>query len=142
MSERYTGKEFPEGTPVIRTERGERVRSKSEKILADYCSKKDTSLRSERHLSRRTSNPDIRNFKNSTGYEADRKAGVQIFTVKYPVKSSEIACNRPGEQLIWIRELFSMPEIYVHKMAEEERKDILWRRFISLADHPVLEKVP
>ena len=29
-----------------------------------------------------------------------------------------------------------------NKMAEEERKDILWRRFISLADHPVLEKVP
>ena len=57
MSERYTGKEFPEGTPVIRTERGERVRSKSEKILADYCSKKDTGLRSERHLSRRTSDP-------------------------------------------------------------------------------------
>lgn len=39
MSERYTGKEFPEGTPVIRTERGERVRSKSEKILADYFSR-------------------------------------------------------------------------------------------------------
>ncbi len=32
----YMGKEFQEGTPVILTERGERVRSKSEKIMADY----------------------------------------------------------------------------------------------------------
>lgn len=32
----YVGKEFREGTPVILTERGERVRSKSEKIMADY----------------------------------------------------------------------------------------------------------
>ena len=36
MSEDYTRKEFQEGTPIILTERGERVRSKSEKILADY----------------------------------------------------------------------------------------------------------
>ncbi len=32
----YVGKVFKEGTPVILTEKGERVRSKSEKILADY----------------------------------------------------------------------------------------------------------
>ena len=32
----YEGKEFQEGMPVIMTEKGERVRSKSEKILADY----------------------------------------------------------------------------------------------------------
>ena len=36
LSEDYKGKEFQEGTPVIMTERGERVRSKSEKIMADY----------------------------------------------------------------------------------------------------------
>ncbi|MDO4961517.1 MAG: hypothetical protein Q4E57_06660 [Eubacteriales bacterium] len=36
MSEPYTGKAFQEGTPLIITDRGERVRSKSEKILADY----------------------------------------------------------------------------------------------------------
>ena len=36
----YKGKEFQEGTPVILTERGERVRSKSEKILADYFYRK------------------------------------------------------------------------------------------------------
>ena len=35
-SEPYIGKAFKEGMPVILTEKGERVRSKSEKILADY----------------------------------------------------------------------------------------------------------
>lgn len=34
--EEYTGKAFAEDTAVIITEKGERVRSKSEKILADY----------------------------------------------------------------------------------------------------------
>ncbi len=36
----YVGKEFQEDTPVILTERGERVRSKSEKIMADYFYRK------------------------------------------------------------------------------------------------------
>ena len=36
MSEEYKRKEFQEGTPVILTDQGERVRSKSERILADY----------------------------------------------------------------------------------------------------------
>ncbi len=35
-SEPYIGKDFNEGTPVILSEKGERVRSKSEKIIADY----------------------------------------------------------------------------------------------------------
>lgn len=35
-TEEYIRKEFQEGAPVILTEKGERVRSKSEKILADY----------------------------------------------------------------------------------------------------------
>lgn len=34
--ESYQGKEFPDDSIVIYTEKGERVRSKSEKILADY----------------------------------------------------------------------------------------------------------
>ena len=38
--EEYTGKPFREGMPVILTERGERVRSKSEKILADHFDRK------------------------------------------------------------------------------------------------------
>lgn len=40
LSADYKRKEFQEGTPVILTERGERVRSKSEKILADYFYRK------------------------------------------------------------------------------------------------------
>lgn len=36
ISEEYRKKEFQDGAPVILTERGERVRSKSEKIMADY----------------------------------------------------------------------------------------------------------
>ena len=36
MRQEYKGKEFSEEIPVILTERGERVRSKSEKILADF----------------------------------------------------------------------------------------------------------
>ena len=40
MSKDYKGKEFREDTPVILTEQGERVRSKSEKILADYFTRK------------------------------------------------------------------------------------------------------
>lgn len=36
MQEKYEGKGFPEGTQLIYSDRGERVRSKSEKILADY----------------------------------------------------------------------------------------------------------
>lgn len=35
-SKEYRGKGFREDTPIILTEKGERVRSKSEKILADY----------------------------------------------------------------------------------------------------------
>lgn len=35
LSVKYDGKEFAEGTPVILTEKGERVRSKTEKIIAD-----------------------------------------------------------------------------------------------------------
>lgn len=36
IKKEYQGKEFPDSTPVILTEKGERVRSKSEKIMADY----------------------------------------------------------------------------------------------------------
>lgn len=39
MNQEYKGKEFREDAPLILTEQGERVRSKSEKILADYFSR-------------------------------------------------------------------------------------------------------
>lgn len=46
----YKGKEFQEGTPVILTERGERVRSKSEKILADYFHRKQILYKYEKPI--------------------------------------------------------------------------------------------
>ena len=46
----YTGKAFAEGTPVIMSERGERVRSKSEKILADYFFRNDVLYKYEKPL--------------------------------------------------------------------------------------------
>ena len=36
MSKEYKGKDFQDGMPVILTEKGERVRSKSERVMADY----------------------------------------------------------------------------------------------------------
>lgn len=48
--EEYLGKEFKEGMPVILTEKGERVRSKSEKILADYFYRKNILYKYEKTL--------------------------------------------------------------------------------------------
>lgn len=46
----YQGKEFKEGVPVILTEKGERVRSKSEKIIADYFYRKNILYKYEKPL--------------------------------------------------------------------------------------------
>ena len=48
--EEYIGKGFQEGTPLIYSERGERVRSKSEKILADYFYRKNIPYKYEKPL--------------------------------------------------------------------------------------------
>ena len=48
--EEYQRKEFKEGTPLILTEKGERVRSKSEKILADYFYRKNILYKYEKPL--------------------------------------------------------------------------------------------
>lgn len=50
LNERYQGKEFQEGTAVILTQKGERVRSKSEKILADYFFQNNIPYKYERPL--------------------------------------------------------------------------------------------
>lgn len=49
-TESYQGKEFAEGTPVILTDKGERVRSKSEKILADFFCKNNILYKYEKPL--------------------------------------------------------------------------------------------
>lgn len=46
----YKGKEFQEGTAVILTEKGERVRSKSEKILADFFYRRNILYKYEKPL--------------------------------------------------------------------------------------------
>ncbi|MDD7025068.1 MAG: hypothetical protein PUI37_09435, partial [Oscillospiraceae bacterium] len=48
--EEYQGKEFQEGTVGILTEKGERVRSKSEKILADFFYKRNILYKYEKPL--------------------------------------------------------------------------------------------
>lgn len=47
VKKEYQGKKFSEGTPAIYTDRGERVRSKSEKILADYFYRNNISYKYE-----------------------------------------------------------------------------------------------
>ena len=49
-AEEYQGKEFKEGTAVILTEKGERVRSKSEKILADFFYRRNILYKYEKPL--------------------------------------------------------------------------------------------
>ncbi len=48
--EKYQGKGFQEGIPLILTERGERVRSKTEKIMADYFYRKGIEYKYERPI--------------------------------------------------------------------------------------------
>lgn len=50
ISEEYKGKGFREDMPVILSEKGERVRSKSEKILADYFYRNQIPYKYERPL--------------------------------------------------------------------------------------------
>ena len=50
FSAQYKGKEFKEGVPVILTEKGERVRSKSEKILADFFYRNNVLYKYEKPL--------------------------------------------------------------------------------------------
>lgn len=50
ISEEYEGKGFKEGDSIIYSEKGERVRSKSEKILADYFYRKNIPYKYEKPL--------------------------------------------------------------------------------------------
>ncbi len=50
INETYKGKEFQEGATVILSEKGERVRSKSEKILADYFFRNNIPYKYEKPL--------------------------------------------------------------------------------------------
>ena len=70
--ETYQGKEFYEGTAVIITEKGERVRSKSEKILADYFYRNNIIYKYEKPLFLKgygTVYPDFTFLSRKTGEE-------------------------------------------------------------------------
>lgn len=71
-AEEYQRKEFREGAPEIFTEKGERVRSKSEKILADYFYRKGVFYKYEKPLYLRgygTVYPDFTFLSKKTGHE-------------------------------------------------------------------------
>lgn len=68
----YQGKEFREGIPLILTEKGERVRSKSEKIIADYLYRNEIEYKYEKPLFLKgfgTIYPDFTFFSKRTGRE-------------------------------------------------------------------------
>ena len=68
----YQGKEFQEGAPMILTENGERVRSKSEKILADYFYRQNILYKYEKPLYLKgygTVYPDFTFLSSKTGKE-------------------------------------------------------------------------
>ena len=71
-AEEYQGKEFKEGTAVILTEKGERVRSKSEKILADFFYRRNILYKYEKPLYLKgygTIYPDFTILSKKTGKE-------------------------------------------------------------------------
>ncbi|MGN0465566.1 MAG: hypothetical protein ACI4F9_04360 [Lachnospiraceae bacterium] len=71
-AEKYQGKEFQEGTAVILTEKGERVRSKSEKILADFFYRRNILYKYEKPLYLKgygTVYPDFTFLSKKTGKE-------------------------------------------------------------------------
>lgn len=75
MSEEYKKKEFREDTPVILSEKGERVRSKSEKILADYF------------------------YRNGIAYKYEHPLHLKGFGVVYP--DFTFLSRRTGQELYW-----------------------------------------
>lgn len=71
-AEEYQGKEFQEGTMVILSEKGERVRSKSEKILADFFYRRNILYKYEKPLNLKgfgTVYPDFTFLSKKTGQE-------------------------------------------------------------------------
>ena len=75
LSEEYQGKPFQEGTVMIRTEKGERVRSKSEKILADYF------------------------YRSGIPYNYERPLYLKGFGVVHP--DFTILSRRSGQEIFW-----------------------------------------
>ena len=108
-SEPYVGKAFKEGTPVILTEKGERVRSKSEKILADYFYRNNILYRYEKPLNLvgyRTVYPDFtflsRKLRREIYWEHEGMVDKPEYAIKAVKKLNSYQMNGilPGERLI------------------------------------------
>ena len=108
-SEPYVGKAFKEGTPIILTEKGERVRSKSEKILADYFYRNNILYKYEKPLNLGgyiTVYPDFTFFSKKLRREIYWEHEGMIDKPEYAIKAVK-KLNRyqmdgimPGERLI------------------------------------------
>lgn len=108
-AEVYQRKEFQDNVPLIFTERGERVRSKSEKIMADYFFRNNIEYKYERPLLLKgygTVYPDFTFLSRRTGeeiyWEHDGKMDDPTYA-RNAVKKIEAYENNnifPGERLI------------------------------------------
>lgn len=108
-AEEYQGKEFQDSMPCILTERGERVRSKSEKIMADYFFRNEIVYKYEKPLYLKglgTVYPDFTFLSPRTGeeiyWEHDGRMDDPVYA-KNAVKKIEAYENNgiyPGERLI------------------------------------------
>ena len=107
--EEYQGKEFKEGIPVILTEKGERVRSKSEKILADYFYRNNILYKYEKPLYLKgygTVYPDFTFLSRKTGqeiyWEHEGMMDKQEYarTAVRKIESYQINNIYPGDRLI------------------------------------------
>ena len=108
-SEPYVGKAFKEGMPVILTEKGERVRSKSEKILADYFYRNNILYKYEKPLNLvgyRTVYPDFtflsRQLRREIYWEHEGMMDKPEYATKAVKKLNSYQMNGilPGERLI------------------------------------------
>ena len=105
----YQGKEFQEGVPVIMSERGERVRSKSEKIIADYFFRHGIEYKYECPLYLRGVGnvyPDFTLFSKKTGkemyWEHNGRMDDPAYARKFVRKMQAYESNDifPGDRLI------------------------------------------
>ncbi|MBQ9589225.1 MAG: hypothetical protein IJR29_03460 [Butyrivibrio sp.] len=128
-SESYVGKGFKEGIPVILTENGERVRSKSEKILADFFYRNNIPYKYEKPLSLSGYGivyPDFtflsRKLRKEIYWEHEGMMDKPEYSIKAVKKLNSYQKNGilPGERLI---------------LAFETEQDVLNTRIVSeLAD--------
>lgn len=107
--EEYVHKEFQEGTAIILTEKGERVRSKSEKILADYFYKNGIPYKYEKPLYLNKIgfvHPDFTLLSRKTGEEIYWEHNGKMDDPKYvenavrKIHAYEFNNIYPGERLI------------------------------------------